>query len=129
MFGRVLVVLRAEGDAGRVASFLRDFGFRGEVVLTALDVSGIPVSGHIVSLKTVGWLEAAARYFSDFNVKVRPIKYGGDRHPAEVLEEAAEKEECGWIVLLSKPSAKHLTHNLASTLCAVTHRPLTVIPR
>lgn len=128
VFKKVLVILRESRDSGPVFLYLKRIKISGKVILAALDVRGIPISGLIASLRGAEWLEEVSKSFTEFSVETRVVKYSGDKLPAEAFAELAEKEGCDLIIVPSKRSEKPVTVNFASTLTLVSSVPVVVMP-
>lgn len=127
MFQRAFVVLRRVEDAPSLSSYLKKLNIK-DAVITILDVSGIPVDAHIVSLTTSQILEEASKFFKDIHYSFMTLKYLGDKLPAEYIMDAARETACDIIIIPTTLSGKPITSNLASTLALLSNLPVLVIP-
>ena len=130
MFKRCLLVIRDIEEANVLLRFLEELQFKGELILTTLDVAYIPVAEIVVSLKHPEWINEclSLHYKNMTNIKIRVIEYDGTLTPAEALTNLIKEEKCELVLIVRKSLIKGVGNDLSLSLAGLSPVPVVVVP-
>ncbi|MEM3648034.1 MAG: hypothetical protein QW506_02585 [Thermoproteota archaeon] len=128
MLRKFLIFLRDVEDAAILSKFLKNIGFKGKIMLAALDVAYIPVDKMIVRLNNIEWIKDCLSCFEGLEVEVRTVKYNGSIPPAEALLEVAKEGDYHLIIVTRRNIVRGVGMDLALAIAGISSIPVLVVP-
>jgi len=122
---KTLVAIRKAEDLTTVSHFLRNRNERPQLIVACLKLVEDPLAP--LNLKPPADLVVCGKYLEGFNFEILTIDYKGDRLSASVYAEAAVKEGCDSILVVSDGRKPLFSPDLAATLASESTVPLIVI--